>query len=146
MEIRNLMEKKLWIVDSILLIYFVYLTVFNKPYWCTARQMIMTDNCSEDIYGNNYHLWSIFPFISINTFIASTFIMTYFNIKYYIVYKNLRQNVLMFNSARKTKFALITISNFLHFTLYFLTKDNIVTFDACSIIKVLFLFIVRLVK
>jgi len=141
---RNLMEKKIWFIDTILTLYFIYLTIFSKPYWCTVRKHLMTEDCSEDIYGNDYHIWSLFPFISSGTFLLSTFIMMYFNIKFYIIHKNLRNNIHMLKSTRKTKLALISILNVLHFLFYFLAKDNIITIDACSIIKFIFLFMIML--
>ena len=107
-----------------------------------SRKNLMTDDCSEDIYGNNYHLWALFPFISRGTFIVSTFIMLYFNVKYYVIYKNLRRNINLLSSTRKTKLVLISMLNLLHFLFYFLAKDNIVKIDICSIIKVIFLFII----
>lgn len=142
MRIRNLMEKKLWLLDFSLILYLIYLTLFNKPHWCITKRSHMTDDCSEDIYGNSYHLWNLFPFINDGTFLISTFIMLYFNAKYYIIYKNLRQSVNVYDSARKTKLVLVSVLNLLHFLFYFLAKDNIIRIDGCSIIKVIFMFII----
>lgn len=142
MRIRNLMDKKLWPIDFCLIVYFIYLTIFNKPHWCIIRDNNMTEDCSEDIYGNGYYLWTPFPFIESGTFLVSTAIILYFNVKYYIIYKNMRQNINILSSARKTKLVLISMLNLLHFMFYFLTKDKIITIDGCSIIKVFFLLIV----
>lgn len=139
---RNLLEHKLWLFDLIFIIIFIYITVFNKPQWCVARKSFMTEDCSEDVYGNNYFLLSFLPFVEKGTFIIATLIMCYFNAKYYGIHRNLRKNVDILSSTRRTKLVLISVLNLLHFTFYFLTRDNIIKFDMCSVIKVVFLMIV----
>ena len=142
MQLRNLMEKKLLLLDFFLIVYLVYLTLFNKPHWCNVKRSHMTEDCSEDIYGNAYHLWNLLPFIPNGTFMLSTLIMAYFNIKYYIIHKSIKQNINILSSTRKTKLVLVSTLNILHFLFYFLVKDRIIIVDGCSIIKVIFIFIV----
>lgn len=139
---RSLLEHKLWLFDFIFIIYFTYLTLFNKPQWCTARNMLMTDNCAEDIYGNNYYLISFTPFVERDVFMLTMLIMCYFNAKYYGIYRNLRRNVEILSSTRKTKLMLISALNLAHFTCYFLTRDNMVKLDLCSVIRIVFLLVV----
>lgn len=142
MRIKNLMERKIRFLDFLFIIYFCYLTFFDKPHWCEVRKERMTNDCSEDIYGNKYYLLSLFEFNNRNPFLKATFIMIYFNVKYYIIYVNIRKNVDILKSNRKTKLVIVTILNILHFLFYFFTKDEILKIDGCSIIKVIFLFVV----
>jgi len=142
MRMRDLLEQKLWFFDLTFIIYLVYLTAFNKPQWCSSRKSFMTDDCSEDIYGNGYYLLNPLPFVDSGAFLISTLIMCYFNAKYYGIHRNLRKSVDILSSTRKTKLVLISVLNLLHFLFYFLTKDNIIKIDVCSIIRVIFLLVV----
>lgn len=146
MRIKNLMERKIRFLDFLFIAYFSFLTFFDKPHWCEIRNERMTTDCREDIYGNNYYLLDPFSSKSRNPFLKATFIMIYFNIKYYIIYVNIRKNVDVLKSNRKIKLVLVTLLNILHFLFYFFTKDQILTIDGCSIIKVIFLFVVMFVN
>lgn len=40
------MEKKLWVLDFILILYFIYLTFFEKPNWCIKMGEKMLNDCA----------------------------------------------------------------------------------------------------
>ena len=142
MRMRDLLEHKLWFFDFIFIVYLSYVTLFGKPQWCSARSTFMTDDCSQDIYGNNYYLLGFVPFVQNSAFLISTLIMCYFNAKYYGIYRNLRKNIDILSSTRKTKLVIISVLNLLHFSFYFLARDNIISLDVCLLIKVIFLLVV----
>lgn len=50
------MERKLWLLDLILILYFIFITYFEKPFWCIKKGDFMVNECTEDIYGNTYNL------------------------------------------------------------------------------------------
>ena len=87
------MEHKLWMLDSLLIFILIYITFLEKPYWCIKKGLLMTNDCTEDIYGNEYDMIYLIRFNMKNTFLFSSFIMVYFNLKYYIIYLNMRTNL-----------------------------------------------------
>lgn len=126
------MERKLWFVDTMLILYFIFLTYLIKPYWCIKKGDLMVKDCSEDIYGNFYNLRLSFSYTSTHSFALCVGIMIYFNIKYFVVYSVLKQtNNNLLESNRKLKLVLASILNILHFLFYFLAKDNIIIRDGC---------------
>ena len=142
MRMRNLLEQKLWPFDLSFILYFIYLTLFSKPQWCAARSQYMTDDCQMDIYGNGYYLLEPVPLVQRGVFVLPTLIMCYFNAKYYGIHRNLRKNVELLSSTRRTKLVLITLLNLMHFLFYFAQRDGIVALDVCLVIKVVFLMVV----
>lgn len=142
MRMRDLLEHKLWFFDFTFIVYLSYLVLFSKPQWCSSRATFMSDDCSEDIYGNNYYLLNFLPLVERGAFLVSTLIMCYFNAKYYGIYRNLRKNVEILRSTRKTKLMVLSVLNLLHFSFYFLARDNIINMDICLAIKVLFILVV----
>jgi hypothetical protein len=68
--------------------------------------------------------------------------MLYFNAKYYITYMSLKQVNGFFKSDRKIKLVFATILSVLHLLLYFLTRDDIIGIDGCSIVKTLFILLI----
>ena len=69
------------------------------------------------------------------------FIMTYFNIKFYLQYSLLKQNASIYQSNRKIRLVVASSLNILHLLFYFLARDDIIGIDGCSLIKTLFVFI-----
>jgi hypothetical protein len=68
--------------------------------------------------------------------------MLYFNVKYYITYMSLKQVNGFFKSDRKIKLVFATILSVLHLLLYFLTRDDIIGIDGCSMVKTLFILLI----
>ena len=101
----------------------------------------MSKDCSEDIYGNKYHLLLSFNFHSNYSFILCSFIMLYFNIKFYISYMNLKQVTRLFHSKRKIRLVLATVLNGFHIMFYFMAKDNLLNVDGCALARTFFLFL-----
>ena len=34
LKLKNIMENRMWFLDFMLITYFTFLTLFEKPYWC----------------------------------------------------------------------------------------------------------------
>jgi hypothetical protein len=138
-RIKNLVEKKLWLIDGLLLTYFVFLTYFEKPFWCSNRGGFMTDDCREDLYGNNYNLLLFFNYHSRYVFALSAGIMAYFNLKHLISYQVLKKAQSFEHSDRKKRLVLVSALSMLHVLFYFLTNDGVTGVDMCSVIRTVFL-------
>ena len=77
-----------------------------------------------------------------SSFFFSFAIMFYFNIKYYVTYASLKQSSGFFKSDRKIKLVIASLLNVLHILLYFLTKDNIIGVDGCSLARTAFVIVI----
>jgi len=139
-RIKNVMENHLWLLHVFLLTYFSYLSFFEKPYWCNQKGNSVTPNCSEDIYGNQYHLLLSFNFHENYIFLICTIIMLYFNLKFYVSYMNI--GIASTSKKRMMRLLGVSILNLAHILFYFMIKDGIITFDGCLFVKTLFLFLV----
>ncbi len=135
------MEKKLWVLDCIFITYFIFLSFFEKPFWCSQMGHKMSNDCSEDIYGNEYNLLLSFDLHQNYVFLITTFIMIYFNIKFYISYMNLKKVTRLFKSRRKLRLVSATFLNAFHIMFYFMARDNILNIDGCALARTFFLFL-----
>lgn len=138
-KINHMIENRLWLLDIILKVYFAYMTFFDKPFWCQKRSATVTNDCTQDIYGNDYNLWTPLPFRAGNSSAPAMLIMLYFILKHYAVYLNLNAFKKISKSARLTRLIFMTGLGLLHFLFHFLVRDNVVTTDTCSIIRLLFI-------
>jgi hypothetical protein len=77
-----------------------------------------------------------------HVFLYSTLIMLYFNVKYYITYMSLKQVDGFFKSDRKIKLVFATILSVMHLLLYFLTRDVIIGFDGCAMVKTIYILLI----
>lgn len=136
-RVKNLLERKLWVLDWLLIIYLFILTFFEKPHWCILKGSAMTDDCQEDVHGRKYFLFNLIAFSNKKVFLYSSMILIYFNVKYVILYSSLQQieNKNLFESDRKVRLVFLTCFNVLHFLFYFLNKDGIIYMDGPSLIK-----------
>ena len=100
----------------------------------------MTPNCSEDVYGNSYNLLLYFDFHKDNVFIICSFIMLYFNLKYYVSYKNITYSST--STRRVIRVIVASILNVAHVLFYFMIKDELIKIDLCMIVKTFFIFLV----
>ena len=81
-----------------------------------------------------------------DTFFYSLVILTYFNLKYYVVYMFIRKNSKSASIDRKLKLSLTTLINLLHIFFYFLTKEEVIRMDGCGLMRTFFLLIKMWVK
>lgn len=84
---------------------------------------------------------NLIDFTNSNVFSACTFIMLYFNVKFYITYNNLKKNTSFFRSNRKIRVVFASVLNILHLLLYYVARDEIITIDGCNLVKTFFLFL-----
>ena len=141
-RLKNIVEVKLWFMDASLLIFLVYFTFFDKPYWCAQKRAFINNNCTEDIYGNNYNLIRLFEWGQSPNFFLAVLIMIYFNIKSYLVCWNLEGSVKLVHSRRRLKLVLLTSINIAHLLFFFLERDGVMTYNMCNLFRSLFLLIV----
>lgn len=139
--VYNIVETRLWVLDYILSFYFAYITFFEKPFWCIKKSALVSDDCREDIYGNDYNLWTPLDIIKYNTFIPTTLIMIYFICKKYVIYVNIESERRIYKSARFNRLIVLTFLGLTHLLFYFFAKDGIFNINICSLIKVIFLMI-----
>jgi len=136
-----MLERRTWALDVLLLIVLFKLTFFSKPFWCIQKASVMTEDCQLDIFGNRYHMISALMTMNQDTFFYSFAILAYFNIKHYMVFMFMRQAKSSTTFDRKLRLSLTTLINVLHVFFYFLSKEKVVTFDGCSLMRMAFLLI-----
>lgn len=100
----------------------------------------MTPACSEDVYGNSYNLLMYFDFHKNNVFLICTFILLYFNLKYYISYKNITHRST--STRRLIRLLFASILNVFHVLFYFMIKDNLISVDGCMLVRTFFIFLI----
>ena len=140
-RLKNIVEVKLWFLDISLLIFLIYFTFFDKPYWCAQKRSLINNNCTEDIYGNQYNLVRFFEWGESPNFFLAVLIMVYFNVKAYLVTWNLESSVKLVHSRRRLKLVLLTSLNICHLLFYFLERDGVMTYNMCNLFRTLFLLI-----
>lgn len=136
-----MLERRTWALDVLLLLVLVKLTFFSKPFWCIRKEIVMTENCEYDIFGNKYNLITALMTMNQDTFFFSFAILAYFNIKQYMVFMFMRQAKTSATFDRKLRLSLTTLINVLHVFFYFLSKENVVVFDGCSLMRMAFLLV-----
>lgn len=140
-DLQQMLEKRMWVLDTLLVVILVKLTYFCKPFWCAKRAPVMTEDCQMDVFGNKYHLISALMTLEADTFFYSFAILTYFNIKFYMVFMFMKQSRNVATFDRKLKLSLTTLINILHVFFYFLSKEDVVRVDGCSLMRMCFLLV-----
>ena len=141
-RLKNIVEVKLWFLDTSLIVFLLYFTFFDKPYWCAQKRSLINNDCTEDIYGNQYNLVRFFEWGESPNFFLAVLIMIYFNIKSYLVCWNLANTVKLVHSRRRLKLILLTTINICHLLFFFLERDGVMTYNICNLFRSLFLLIV----
>lgn len=141
-RLKNIVEVKLWFLDTSLKIFLIYFTFFDKPYWCAQKRALINNDCTEDVYGNKYNLISFFEWGQSPNFFLAVLVMIYFNIKSYLVCWNLASTVKLVHSRRRLKLVLLTTINITHLLFFFLERDGVMNYNICNLFRTLFLLIV----
>ena len=94
-----------------------------------------------DIYGNVFPLVKLFITWQSPPFVYAFFIISYFNLKHYLVYNFLWRSGKRINKGRKVRLVLLSIINLLHIFVYFLNLEQIIQIDFCCLLRLMFLLV-----
>lgn len=104
--------------------------------------LIIKDECTEDIYGNQYNVVNFFQWTSGSNIFFVILLMLYFNIKSYLICWNLKSSIKLVDSRRRLKLVLLTFLNICHILFYFLEKDRVIDYNMCNLFRTFFMLIV----
>lgn len=143
-RLKNILERRLWPLDALLVLCLFALTFLERPHWCAARGASVTADCQEDVFGNRYHVLQLWGYAADGVFLWSTVVLLYFNAKLYLLYSALKaaHARTLFESERKMRLALLSLLNALHLLCHFLQRDAVLAADVPTVVKALALVVI----